>query len=121
MISPTELSAMQQVAEAAFNETCTIRRVPLVTDGMGGHTEQVADVATVACRVDLIAPYSQAAQDLREIADRVQDQVIRLVNLPHDADARVEDLLVIDGVTYKVSRILEEAWTVVKQVIGIRL
>jgi hypothetical protein len=121
MISQTELDAMRQTAEAALNMTGTIRRVTLISDGMGGHTEQIANVATVACRVDLIAPYSRAAQDLAEIADRVSGRVVRLVSFPHNVDLRVEDLVVIGGETWKVSRVLAEAWTVVQQAIVVLL
>jgi SPP1 family predicted phage head-tail adaptor len=98
LIPDALLSGLRTVADSVRSETARISRATPTADGQGGVTDAWATVAAVSCYVT--AMRTQAAEGV--VADQLQGRVGFYVYLPHDADVRAQDRLVVGTRTYEV-------------------
>ncbi len=99
ILTADDLEIARTAQELFLPTACTISRRTLTAVGDGTYTESTATVATV-CR-----DAATGGREL-EIAAKLTAQSTRTVTLPHDADVRAEDQIIIGARTLKVLAIL---------------
>jgi head-tail adaptor len=97
MLSAAEIAEMQAVATASLNTSCQIQRSTLTADGYGSSSETWTTVATV--NVTLAQP---SEGQLQKYAERIGGLASWLVRFPYGTDVRVNDQLIVGGVTLRV-------------------
>lgn len=91
----TDLETIRTAQELLLPTACSISRRTLTAVGDGTYTEATATTATV-CR-----DAATSGREL-EIAARLTTHTTRTVTLPHDADVRPEDKIIIGTRTLEV-------------------
>ena len=99
ILTSDDLEIARTAQELFLPTACTITRRTLTAVGDGTFTETTATVATV-CR-DVATSGSEM-----EIAVKLTAKLTRTVTLPHDADVRAEDKIVIGTRTLNVIALL---------------
>lgn len=94
MLSTEALAGLRTIAARALPDTASIQRMTQTVDARGNTTDAYATASTVACRVSRAG--NQA--DERILAERVTGRSAFTVYLPHDADARETDRIVVTPV-----------------------
>lgn len=94
MLSTEALAGLRAVAATALPDAAQVQRLAQASDGAGGFTDTYATASTAACRVSR----SGLRPDERIIAERVLNRTAFVVYLPHDADVRESDRLVVTPV-----------------------
>lgn len=94
MLSSEALTGLRAIAVRALPDTAVIQRLTQVVDDVGGTTDTYAAASTVACRVSR----SGNQADERILAERIVGRSAFTVYLPHDADVRESDRLVVTPV-----------------------
>ena len=115
MLTATELTDMQAVAEEALPDTATIQRKTRTADSIGGATVVWATLATVACR---IASAGGSPQE-RLAAERLSPRSVYRITLPAATDIKAADRIVIDSSTYEVLGALVGSWETAKRVVAV--
>lgn len=115
MLTDTELTDMQTIAESALPDTATIQRKTRTADSIGGATVVWANLATVACR---FTPAGGSPQE-RLIAQRLSPRSVFRITLPAETDVRAADRIVIDGQTYDVAGLLLGSWETARRVVAV--
>ncbi len=94
MLTPAELDQLRADALLTLPDTCAILRPAATTDADGNSVPTWGTaVASVACRLD---PFHW--RDWRGlVAEREVNRTYDVLTLPHDADLRDGDRVVIDG------------------------
>lgn len=105
MLDPRQLAALQAAATALLDiPGCVIQRRAPESDGLGSQTDNWTTVATLAC--GLAKP---SAQIMQQYAARIGAQQAWTVRLPAGTDVRVDDQLVVSGLTLRVQAALNPA------------
>jgi head-tail adaptor len=99
ILTSDDLEIARTAQELFLPTACTISRRTLTAVGDGTFTESTATTATV-CR-----DVPTSGREL-EIAARLTTKLARTVTLPHDADVRAEDRIVIGTRTLDVLAVL---------------
>lgn len=111
ILGAADLEMMRAAQELLLPTPCTISRRTLTAVGDGTYTESTATVATV-CR-----DVATGGQEL-EIAAKLGAKSTRTVTLPHDADLRAEDQIIIGIRTLKVLAILSiTGWVTAQRIL----
>lgn len=113
MITSGEL-ALERAEQALWlPETCTVRRVVYTQDAYGSTVETWANGNTYACRVSPAASPREIA-----LAGRLVHEAGLTVTLPHGADVRPDDRLVVGARTFDViGVVVGGAWQTVLRVL----
>lgn len=114
MLTDADLAMMRSAQEALLPDTCTVRRVMLADDGYGGQAETWGDVASYACRLSPIASPKELllAGHPAQVADW-------MVTLPHDADCKAADHIIIGTRTLEVVGVVQgQSWQTALRVIA---
>lgn len=99
-ITSAELSAMRQVADDFFPDTCTIQTRSSAVDTLGGVAESYANTYTgVACRIDPNGGGEGIANNVIEGTSRWT------LNIPYDQPIAVSNRIVHSGKTYEVTAV----------------
>ena len=104
MLPTAELADARALQALTMSQQATIGRPALGGDGMGGWTESVATVGTMACRVGVAKE-----ADVRQVAGMLRERTPLMITSPALADVRVGDRLTVDGVVYQVLAVLAPA------------
>ena len=113
LLSSATLTQMRAAQALALPDTATRTRSAYVSDGMGGQTPSTS-TTSYACR---ITPTS--GREL-EVAARVTSAVTFTVTLPYDADVTADDVLAVNGRTFKVEAVLQGgAWATALRVLAV--
>lgn len=97
MLTACEQTALAaDIAAVALPSSGQIQRATTASDGAGGRTRSFATVATVACRVT-----PQGGSEA-ERSDRMRDKEAYKVAFPAGTDIRIDDRIVVDGLTLAV-------------------
>ena|SRR5437667_9337593 len=115
-ISSQEMTAIRaDVASAALDLPCTIKRATKTRDAYGTETETLSTIATVNCGVSQPNRPSLLANYAYVIGDLATYQVL----LPYDTDVRIKDTLVIEDRTLIVQVVLTpESFSAVQGVLA---
>ncbi|MCW5933974.1 MAG: head-tail adaptor protein [Fimbriimonadia bacterium] len=97
MLTNAELTSMRQVIQSICLETVQVRRKSLVSDGAGGYAETWSTIASLSGRV-----CNRSRRGEPVAGDSVRDVSEREIVMPHSADVRPEDRLLVGGVEYEV-------------------
>jgi hypothetical protein len=97
MLSTSDLEGMRETMLDSLPDVCSISRYDLVSDGAGGHTQDVADPELVECRVSpLRLTRSSMNAEIVEV-ERVVTQNLWLITMPHGVDIRADDRIGHNG------------------------
>ena len=102
MLSTADLDGMRATVALTLTDTATIQRPSRASDGAGGFTTTWGTVASTSCRV---VPAGSSPQEM-VFAEKVRPKALFRITLPHDADVRVGDRIVMGSVTYEVVGVL---------------
>lgn len=99
-ISAAELASMQATAQAAMDQTATIKRASLASDGAGGSIPTFATVGTAACT--LSQPTPALMQNYDYLIGPLDAWMVRV---PLGTDVRPKDHLVVGTLTLLVQSV----------------
>jgi head-tail adaptor len=102
MISPAELAAMQATASSALDQTITVKRATLTSDGAGGSSESFATVHTVSG--NLAQPSAGMLQNYDYLVGSVSSWLLRVAV---GTDIRINDRLTVGSLTVRVQVLLQ--------------
>lgn len=103
-ITDAQLAVLRAMVETILPDTAQIQRMTQVVDDRGNTTDTYAPTSTVACHVTR----SGNQPDERIVAERIVGRSAFTLYLPHDADVRESDRIVVAslGQTYEVIGVL---------------
>lgn len=96
--SDNDTAELQGLVADLSPDVATITRVTPTPDGQGGATEAPSTVATVACKVKEIGDRPLE----RQIADRLQGEVLVTITVPVGTDVKNTDQITVGSATYEV-------------------
>jgi head-tail adaptor len=96
MLSASDLSGMRDAVSASLPETATILRRIVVSDGIGGHTEQFVNGGMCAAR---IVPVGALA---KEVAARIVSDATHVIIIPSATSIAPGDRLQINARVFHV-------------------
>lgn len=112
ILRQTEIDRMRLTAETALDKVCTIERVSIVSDGMGGTTQTWTTLVTnVPCA---IAPRGGTGEEDEDAVVRGRASLI--LTLHHDQDIEADDRVVIEGKQFEVLAVHFRSYQVTKRV-----
>ncbi len=97
MLTASELAAIQAVATASLDTSCVIQRATATADGYGSTAKTWATVATV--NATMAQPTAGQLQNYDYLIGNLATWLIRL---PYGTDVRIDDQLILNGVTLTV-------------------
>ena len=100
LLSATDLEVMRAAQESILPTACTISRQTVTAVGDGTFTSVWATASTTVCR-----DAATSGREL-ELAAKLTTHTTRTVTLPHDADVRTADRIVIGARTLEVLALL---------------
>jgi SPP1 family predicted phage head-tail adaptor len=106
MLTSGEITAMRDVCEDAFPDTCTIKRNAPNYNGLGGRTNTFTTLASgVACRM------TPMSGDESLFAGASRHQALWRLDLPYNTDIRATDRVTIGSATYDVVHVsITRSW-----------
>lgn len=99
-ISAAELASMQATAHAAMDQSATIKRASLASDGAGGSMPTWSTIGTVACT--LSQPTPALMQNYDYLIGPLDSWMVRV---PVGTDVRPKDHLIIGTLTLLVQSV----------------
>jgi len=97
-LGTNDMELFRRIHVETLKDTCTISRATLAADGMGGHTETWATVATVACRLNT----SGTRPNETATADQIRNNTDFIITVPNGTDVRNADRITIGSRTFEV-------------------
>lgn len=105
-LSTAELTGFRATQAENLPDTCTISRATLAADGMGGHAETWATVATVACRLGVAGTRPNEAAS----SDQVRNAADFVFTLPRGTSVLNGDRIVLGTRTFDVVKAQDHSW-----------
>lgn len=87
----------RETVSATLQDTCTIQRKVLSSDGMGGQTHTWTDLSTTACRVSIAGE-----RQVSSIAGILQERIPWAFVMLGTVDVNEEDRILYQGDVYEV-------------------
>lgn len=101
LLSPDQLTLMQNAAAQTRTTPCSIQRKTATPDGMGGQSDRWTEIAAVLC---FIAPAQAGPGTPEAIAqERLEQQSRFAIRLPAGQDITIRDRIQAAGTTYEVA------------------
>jgi len=112
MLTDPEIARMRATAERALPGTAVIKDGTLSSDGGGGNTEMFTPRTggTVSCRVAPIGGNE------REEGGRIAADSQYVITLPAETTVEADDQIVVAGVTYNVTVVMDRLWEITRRV-----
>lgn len=110
ILSAQELAYMRAAQQAALPDTCTVSRPTTAVTDTGGVTRGFAPVASYPCRLHV----QRAGESV--LSDRSAHQAVLVVTLPHNADVRPTDRIVIGARVFEVTGYASGSWETARRV-----
>lgn len=109
-LSQAEIEAIRTTLEMQMFQTATIQRKTLTPDGMGGNTESLTTVGTSVCRLSTADKRLGLSLIGQLVGDRIENRDQYTIYFPHVTDVRADDLVSVDGRTFRVTSVLYGDW-----------
>lgn len=112
LIHARQKARLLKALAKTLDSTCTVYRAPRVDDGQGGATQDYQPSHTLPCRVaDISAPSASIGA---QVGGQPVGLVQKLLCFAPGADVQWDDLLVVNGQTYRYVDVsnenTEEVW-----------